>query len=198
MERRYLNSALAIEERADGTSAIVGYAARFHDPSDPGTEFRLSPNMVERIAPTAFTDAVKSDDVRALFNHDPNVVLGRSKSGTLKLSVDSRGLKYEITAPTTQAGRDVMESIKRGDIDGASFAFTPIKAPVTRSSDGGYVRSLEQVTLADISVVTYAAYQSATSSVRSEDCEQALKDLEAAEAESVAVRLRVLDVLESA
>jgi HK97 family phage prohead protease len=125
MERRMTPTGdVKVETRADGGQTLVGYAAVFYRDGDAGTEYRLGPDVVERIAPTAFNRALQEKhDARALFNHDPNMLLGRAGAGTLRLSVDARGLRYEIDLPETNVGKDVAASISRGDLSGSSFAF---------------------------------------------------------------------------
>lgn len=78
--------------------------------------------FVEEIAPGAFDD-VLGDDVRALFNHDDNLILARTTSKTLEISVDERGLKYKFEAPNTSIGNDLLENIRRGDVSQSSFGF---------------------------------------------------------------------------
>ena len=105
------------EIRADAESRRVeGYAAVF------GSESENLGWFTEEIAPGAFDD-VMTDDVRALYNHDENLILARTRSGTLELSVDGKGLRYSFEAPNTTAGNDLLESIKRGDINQSSFGF---------------------------------------------------------------------------
>ena len=106
------------EKRADGTRRIVGHAAVFNQWSEDLGGFR------EQIAPGAFAAALTQDDVRALFNHDTNQVLGRNKAGTLTLLEDERGLLSEIILPDTQLARDLEVLMGRGDINQMSFAFT--------------------------------------------------------------------------
>lgn len=147
---------------------ISGYAARFFDRDDPGTEFELAPGMVERLHHEAFDAALeRHDDVVALFNHDPNFVLGRTKSGTLELSVDDTGLFYSTEAPDTQLVNDlVIVPMGRGDIDGSSFGFM---IEDQRFFDEGdtQVREIRSVRLIDVSPVTYPAYAATTSEARS-------------------------------
>ncbi len=107
---------------------IVGYGAVFYDASNPGTEYRTEYGdgwvSIERIMPGAFDAALaRSDDVVALWSHAATMPLGRRSKGTLKLSVDTRGLAYEIEPPATTWGRDALESIKRGDVIASSFGF---------------------------------------------------------------------------
>jgi HK97 family phage prohead protease len=173
LQRRHATPAAGrptVETRADGKPMIVGYAARYFDPADPGTEFALWDDVTERILPGAFDKAVREDDVRALFNHSPDMVLGRSTAGTLRLSVDARGLRYEIDPPDTSTARDLLESLKRGDVSGSSFAFNIRGENVRKEAkpDGGfrYVRELTDVQLFDVGPVTYPAYPATDAGVR--------------------------------
>lgn len=124
----------------------------------------------EIIMPGAFDDVLEND-VRGLFNHDPNFILGRSKAGTLSLSVDEKGLKYDITAPDTPTIRDlVIEPLKRGDITQSSFAFkiAPKGDEWYENEDGVIIREIHKISrLYDVSPVTYPAYQEASSTARS-------------------------------
>lgn len=156
-----------VETRDDGTKQIVGYAARFYDPADAGTQFQLGPNAYERITPKAFTRALKEqDDVRALYNHDPDNLLGRLSANTLRLSVDEQGLRYEIDPPETPLARDVVTLIQRGDLTGSSFAFVVEKAR-WEEENGKDIRNIESVKLYDVGPVTYPAYGSASTGLRS-------------------------------
>lgn len=161
-ERRSLVS-MELREEKDGKRQIVGVAAVF----DQYTQ--IYPWLMERIAQGAF-DGVLGDDVRGLLNHDRNIVLGRTKSKTLRLSIDSNGLNYEIDPPQAAAG--VMESIERGDIDQSSFAFD-IEAEKWDFSDPNIdKRTITKIEkLYDVSVVTYAAYEGTEASVRSKATE---------------------------
>lgn len=169
---------VTVERRSDGTATISGYAAVYHREDNPGTQYELMPNYYERIQPGAFTRALnEGDDVRALFNHDASAVLGRSKSGTLRLSADKVGLKYEVDLPNTQLARDLAESVERGDISGSSFAFsvTPEGQRIERDKDGTTYRNILETRLYDVSVVTYPAYEAATSGLRSSENVQEAK-----------------------
>ena len=107
----------ACQQLADSDDMVLeGYAAVFNSETDLG-HFR------EVIKPGAFDD-VMTNDVRALINHDPNLILGRTENGTLELSTDERGLKYRVKLGNQQYAKDFYESVKRGDISQSSFAFT--------------------------------------------------------------------------
>jgi HK97 family phage prohead protease len=200
MERRMTPSGeIKVEKRADGGSTVTGYAAVFYRDGDPGTEYRLGPDVVERIAPTAFQRALQEKhDARALFNHDPNMLLGRASAGTLRLSVDQRGLRYEIDIPDTNVGKDVATSIARGDLSGSSFAFRINGKGGQRFEKGKEqdVRNILDVDLFDVGPVTYPAYEGTTTGLRSGECDDALKARDAWAAEqSHLTRERRLKVL---
>jgi len=168
IERADFPGKVRIEKRSDGKSQIVGYGAVFYRSGEPGTEYELWSNVVERVAPTAFATALsRPDDVRALFNHDPNFVLGRSSSGTMTLSVDDRGLRYVIDPPDTQQARDLIASIERGDISGSSFSFSVNSETWTDPVNGGpEVRTINDVTLYDVGPVTFPAYEATAAGMR--------------------------------
>lgn len=144
---------------------IVGRAAVFYD-GTPGTEFKLWKGAVERIAPSAFDAALtRPDDVRALFNHDANLVLGRTSAGTLGLSKDKRGLSYRVDTPDTPTGKEVTELIRRRDVKGSSFAFWVEKEE--RAEEGDLeIFTILSVRLADVSPVTFPAYEATTAEAR--------------------------------
>jgi uncharacterized protein len=142
---------------------MQGHAAVFGQVADLGW-------MKETIEPGAFKSSIKKDDVRALFNHDPNFVLGRSTSGTLKMSEDDIGLKISIDPPDTQFARDLAVSIERGDINQMSFAFQ-VQEEEWQRGEGKEPdrRILKKVKLFDVSPVTYPAYEGTDIAMRSHD-----------------------------
>lgn len=169
------------EKRANAADGelpdIVGMAAVYYNADDPeGTTYQLYDNVFERIMPGAFDAAVTRDDVRALQNHDPRLLLGRSTAGTLSLELRKDGLSYRITPPDTTAGRDTVTSLNRGDISGSSFAFLPTEGGVKwtkeeREVNGVkitlYFRDITDVELFDVGPVTYPAYSGTSSGARS-------------------------------
>lgn len=151
-----------VRAKADSPQ-IEGYAAVFNVSADLGF-------LTERIAPGAFSRAIaEKQDVRCLFNHDPNNVLGRTKSGTLALSEDNTGLSYVCDMPDTQIGRDVHTMITRGDVDQCSFGFIVTKEEVTYNDDGSCTRQIQDCDLFDVSPVTYPAYESTSVEARSNE-----------------------------
>lgn len=160
-EIRYLKQPIELRAEDGKAPMIAGYAAVFA----PCRSEDLG-GFVEQIDEHAFDEAV-GGDVRALFNHDPSKILGRTKSGTLRLSCDSRGLRYEVDAPDTQAGRDTVTSIKRGDVDGSSFGFYCKRDSWEKDHESGQmVRTVLEADVFDVSPVTFPAYPDATSSIR--------------------------------
>lgn len=153
----------APELREDGAfPKIRGYAAVFNQLSQP-----LWMGVRERIKPGAFKATLNNGaDVRALVNHEPSLLLGRNKAGTLRLEEDQHGLRYEIDPPNTSVGRDILVSLGRRDITQSSFGFRS-KDEEYKKENGEFVRELIAVDLFDISVVTYPAYTQTSVSVRS-------------------------------
>tara|TARA_B100001123_G_scaffold272646_1_gene303416 strand:- start:15 stop:626 length:612 start_codon:yes stop_codon:yes gene_type:complete len=182
-----------IEKRDGQPTKIVGYAAVFYRADDPGTQYELYSGHVERIKPGAFKRAIEqADDVRGLFNHEPSQILGRTKSGTMRLSEDETGLRYEIDVPDTQVGRDVVTSIERGDVTGSSFAFAVSEGGSEIRKDGQVtVREISGVTLYDSGPVSFPAYDATTTGLRAIDgIDEARVAFEQFEKEQRAVEVR--------
>jgi len=186
---------LRSSEQDGAPATIVGYGAVFNTRSLP----LFGGSFVEEIMPGAFDD-VLSDDVRALFNHDPNFVLGRSRSGTLRLELDSRGLAYTITPPDTQTVRDmVLAPLSRGDVTGSSFRFRVAEDGDEWRREGEIVvRTIHKfAALLDVGPVTYPAYDDSHAAQRSLDAwKQAEgRDLLAKAAIERRARERFLDLI---
>ncbi|MGD9276351.1 MAG: HK97 family phage prohead protease [Candidatus Pacearchaeota archaeon] len=147
-------------EEENEVPKIVGYAAVFNQLSDDLGGFR------EKIKRGFFSD-VLDDDVRALFNHDENMVLGRTKNGTLILEEDKKGLKIEITPPETSYAKDLMNLIKRGDINQMSFQWITEKDQWDSEDKNNVVRTLVKAKeLWDVSPVTFPAYPQTIAGMR--------------------------------
>jgi len=160
IEHRAFSVEMRVEDGDKPT--ISGHAAVFDQLSVSIFGFR------EKVAAGAFAKTIKKSDVRALWNHNPDYVLGRNKSGTLTLEEDKKGLAFEIVPPDTQWARDLMTTIKRGDVDQCSFAFICKKEDWEHFEDGKEsIRTLLEVELFDVSPVTYPAYPQTDVQVRS-------------------------------
>jgi len=177
MDKETRSLMVAPKLRADGEKSIVGgFAVRYNSETIIGGEFR------EQFAPGAFAEAIKGD-VRALFNHDSSKVLGRTKSGTLRLSEGDSGLTYDLDLPDTTVGRDLRVSMDRGDIDGSSFAFSVIRQEWDDSGEMP-LRTILEAGLAEVSPVTFPAYADSAIALRSLD--EAREDAKPPEADKKA------------
>lgn len=162
IERRIVDRPVEVRKLDDGQVVIEGYAALYGVLSDDLGGFR------ERLLPGGFSERLQ-DDVRALWQHDPLYVFGRTVPGTLELSEDEVGLRYVVRPPDAQWARDALASIARGDVSQSSFAFTvlPDGESWDVDGDGQVVRTVRRVArLYDVSPVTYAAYPQTSVSVQ--------------------------------
>lgn len=164
LDRRF--GSVELETRAgDAMPRITGYAALHYDPADRGTEFDLRGNGLafERILPGAFT-GIETADVVALLEHNRENILGRTTAGTLRLSVDQRGLRFSIDPPDSDVGRRVVESLRRGDLRNSSFGFLIPPGGDNWKHEGRHaVREIRRATVKEISLVAFPAYSSAIS-----------------------------------
>lgn len=175
MERldRATSNLAALRTMGDGGCVMFGHGATFDVMTRIDDWFG---SYMEKVAPGAFAKTLADGaDVRALLNHDPNYVLGRTKSGTLSLKEDDIGLAYEVNPPDTQWARDLQVSMRRGDITGSSFGFRVVKDKWTmvldpdgdQKNDMMDCRTLLECQLFDVSPVTYPAYAESESGIRS-------------------------------
>lgn len=163
IERRLLQQEIRLDGDLEERPKIAGYAAVFN---------RTSENLggfVERIEPGAFAGAIEQSDVRALINHDSNLILGRNTAGTLTLFEDEIGLGYVIDPPDVSYANDLLTSLARGDVNQSSFGFT-VEADQWEQADeerGLPVRVITRVKqLYDVSPVTFPAYSQTSVAVR--------------------------------
>ena len=173
-ERRYLSADLEIRAAAETENSrqVRGYAAVFESESEVLGDLRN--RFVEKISRGAFDESDMSN-VICLYNHDNNYVLGRSKNGqgSMSMGIDERGLWYELDMPNTTLGNDLLESIKRGDIQSSSFAFSIANGGDTwakEERDGQSIlsRTITKISrVFDTSLVASPAYPDATVAIRS-------------------------------
>lgn len=174
MERRFTSrQQCRIERRAEGKAGmLVGYAAVYFDAQDVvGTQYPLWTGAVERVMPGAFDRAIRErQDVRGLSNHNVDTIVGRTLAGTMRLSTDAVGLRYEIDLPETEAARTLATAIERGDVSGSSFSFRTVSQNWRneRLADGVTIeiRELLDVDLFDVGPVVFPAYESTTVATR--------------------------------
>ncbi len=162
-ERRIINSTLELRQEGEN-ERIVGYGATFDKLSEPIWDL-----FQEKISPGAFKRAIQISDTRSLMNHDPNLILGRKLAQTLELSEDSNGLWYEVMPGTRTYELDLIQSLRRRDISQSSFGFTVLKEEWDESGDMPIRTIVEVEYLYDVGPVTFPAYASSTSGMRSLD-----------------------------
>jgi len=160
-KRTYKSSDIGVEKREDDKRVIKGHAAIFNV-VESGGWFR------EQVAPGAFKDSLKTDDVRALWNHNTEIVLGRNKADTLKLWEDDKGLAVEIYPSDTEMVRGYLDMIERGDVSQMSFGFIVKKASWQEEEGQDDLRTIEQVELWEVSPVTFPFYKGTDVSLKSE------------------------------
>jgi HK97 family phage prohead protease len=170
-------------QAGDGMS-FSGYAAVFNSDSEPLP-------FIERIAPGAFAKSLKSrNNIRMYMNHDSSMLLGTTRSKTVRLAEDTKGLFVDADLPDTSVGRDLSVLMQRGDVDSMSFGFT-VPQGGDRWSDDGSRRELRQIRLFEVSVVTgFPAYTATSASVRSLD---ALATRTGIDADQLAVAITALE-----
>lgn len=166
-KNRQMRSALSkFNTRSDdGKMFIEGYFSVFNSP------YKLWDGATEEVAQGAF-DETLSDDIRCLIDHKTRLVLGRNKSGTLKLKTDARGLwgKVEIN-PNDQDAVNLYERVKRGDVDQCSFGFCIKDEEFIDNGDGTVKWIIRKVELYEVSIVTFPAYEETSVSARKKDIE---------------------------
>lgn len=161
IERRNITHEFRVSNEGE-PATIAGYASLFDSPYDTGW-------WIEQIDSHAFDAVVASNpDCRALWNHNPDHVLGRTTANTLHLTIDARGLAYVIDPPNTQVATDLMTSMRRKDVTQSSFAFITKRDQWVDNADGTITRTiLEFDSLLDVSPVTYPANPATSAQSRS-------------------------------
>ena len=179
-ERRFITNKVELRSGGDSEESLIeGHALKFNKITTIGDWFR------EEILPGAL-DEVLNDDVRALFNHDPNFVLARSKDGegTLKLEVDAEGLRYSYVTPNTSYAKDLEENIRLGNVSQSSFGFSIDEQRwIEREGELPLRQIVKLSRLYDVSPVTYPAYQDTSVAKRSLDAFKSSENKEGVDGE---------------
>lgn len=170
MERRInLNASFRAEEK-DGKKIITAYFSVFNE------TYEISPYMSEEIDAHAFDNEINSD-IRALLNHDTTIVLGRTTSGTLKLSIDEHGLFGIIEInEEDQDALNAYARVKRGDINQCSFGFDILDEESKTLTNGKTHYIIKSVKLYEVSIVTFPAYEGTIATARSKRAQKALEE----------------------
>lgn len=161
---RYIASEL---RAAQQDNKLCGYFSVF------GPEYKLGYGVSERIDPHAFDETLRADagDIRCLWNHNDDIVLGRTGAGTLSLRVDEHGLYGEVTInPDDSDAMNGLARVRRGDVSQCSFGFEIIEQE-TLNRGNDVLFTIKQVKLWEVSPVTFPAYQETAISARKQDAD---------------------------
>lgn len=182
---RFRTQMMEARSSDDGEKKVLsGYAAKFNEESLPLRDW-WGDTFVEVISPGAFKKSLETNSVKALYNHNADHVLGSTKSGTLMVTEDAVGLRFDLDLPNTQVANDLYESVQRGDIDGVSFGFRCKEDKWAETKlDGGWktIRTLREIELIEISPTPFPAYEATEVDCRSLEEIRAKKEEQEAEA----------------
>ena len=154
------------DQETSDERVIEGYFALYE------SETELWAGSYEIISKGAFDSTLNKNDIRALWNHNTQYVLGRNRNGSLELKADDKGLFATIKLPKTQYAEDLYALVSRGDIDQASFGFNILDEELEELADGGYRWRIKDIDLHEISVVTFPAYENTTVQAREKQIQQ--------------------------
>lgn len=192
-EQRTWEASVSLRADGDGDGRTIdGHAAVFDKWAQIGS---VRWGWKERVKPGAFTKTIAEADVRMLHNHDSTLLLARTKNGTLTLEEDKIGLRSVADPAKVSYADDVVELIRRGDIDGMSFGFRVVKDEWRILADGSEERDILEVALIEVSPVTFPAYPQTSVGVRASDVEllTARTGLEPTDVRSFAESFRNVD-----
>lgn len=162
----YFNT--SFKTRSEGEDKYIeGYFIRFNE------ETELWPGAFEEVSPNCIDESLKNNDIRALFNHDTGIVLGRTSNNTLELKKDDIGLFGRVKInPNDKQAMDILARIERGDINACSFGFNIIDEEIQNRDDGTVKFILKKIDLHEVSPVTFPAYPTTSISARKQDLKQ--------------------------
>lgn len=160
---RTLGSRFETRETEEKEMVIEGYFSIF------GSEYKMWDGATETVDPHAFDETI-GDDIRCLTNHKSELVLGRTKAGTLELRIDDVGLFGRVTInPKDGQAVDLYERVRRGDVDQCSFGFDILEQEYDYRQDGSVFITLKKVKLYEVSIVTFPAYEDTYVAARQKD-----------------------------
>ncbi len=160
---RTLGSRFETRETEEKEMVIEGYFSVF------GSEYKMWDGATETVDPHAFDETI-GDDIRCLTNHKSELVLGRTKAGTLELRIDDVGLFGRVTInPKDGQAVDLYERVRRGDVDQCSFGFDILEQEYDYRQDGSVFITLKKVKLYEVSIVTFPAYEDTYVAARQKD-----------------------------
>lgn len=164
IERQIRSSLANFQTReADGAKYIEGYFVRFD------SVYTICPGVTESISPNAFDNTI-NDDIRALIDHETRLVLGRTTVGTLRLSIDDKGLYGVITVNENDSdAMNLYARVQRGDVSQCSFGFIIIAEERQVKDNGDIHYLIKEVRLFEVSVVTFPAYEETSVTARTRD-----------------------------
>lgn len=152
---------VSFDYKQEGDERIIeGYFIRFNEPTE------LFPGIFEQILPEAVSPDINSEDIRALWNHNTQYVLGRTTAGSLSIRVDNSGVWAHIELPDTSYANDVHALVKRGDVNQCSFGFDILDEEMVELEDGNTRFDIKKIKLYEVSVVTFPAYPTTSVSAR--------------------------------
>lgn len=162
--KSFLNTDFKIRDSEDSEEKYLeGYFIKFNE------ETNLFDNIYEEVDPQSITNSLENNDIRCLFNHQTDLVLGRTGNKTLELRADENGLfgKVKINKEDRQA-MDILARIERGDINACSFGFNILNEEVVERADSVKF-ILKEIDLVEVSPVTFPAYPTTEISARNKD-----------------------------
>ena len=166
IQYRYISPEIRAEKGENGEKHIQGYFSVFNE------AYEMFPGFTETIDPHAFDNAI-SGDIRALWNHNQDIVLGRTTAKTLTLSIDSHGLYGDITINNDDSDAvNAHARVARGDVSQCSFAFDILDEELTQMPDGSWHSNIKAVTLYEVSPCTFPAYQQTSVTARAREIKE--------------------------
>src|SRR5690554_3522740 len=163
----YIKTNFTTRNEEDGQKYIEGYFIKYNE------ETELWPGVFEEVAPGSVTKSLKDNDIRAIFNHNAEIVLGRTGNNTVKFEDRKEGLWASIKVnPNDKQANDIHARIERGDVDGSSFGFNIIKEDIYDREDGTVKFTLREIDLHEVSPCTFPAYPTTSIQARKKDISQ--------------------------